>query len=495
MKITSPKLEASNLSLNERALLRCQSALELKDKGEYERAKEVLRPIWRGLVERPETSDLHPSVAAEVLLCVGILTGWIGSRHEIKQAQEAAKNLITESITYYESVGDVRKIAAARAEIAYCYWREGALNEARIMLSQALEKLTAEGNTRARALLKLAVVEWTASRYTVALEILTTNAPLFNKLTNYTTKGTYHNQLAIVLRYLASADKSREYLQRAITEFEKADQNFKAARNNVFRASVKNNVGLILLNQGRFKESHKYLAEARRLSASVRDKVRIAEIDESRAQVLIAEKKFKDAAATAGNAVSVLEKSGQRCLLADALTTHGIALARLRKRDQAQYTFQRAIEVAHQVGALNKAGIAALTLIEEIEDLSSETLHAAYYRASEWLATSQSRELLLRLNAAARRVLLSLRTETKASGAAEIDSTENLMNKPCDLQAEVLKYEGVLIRHTLAKVSGSVTRAASLLGMSYQGLAYVIQARHKDLLKERSPIRRRTRKD
>jgi hypothetical protein len=44
-------------------------------------------------------------------------------------------------------------------------------------------------------------------------------------------------------------------------------------------------------------------------------------------------------------------------------------------------------------------------------------------------------------------------------------------------------------------VSGSVTRAAALLGMSYQGLAYVIESRHKDLLKERSPIRRRSRRD
>ena len=46
--------------------------------------------------------ELHPSVAAEVLLCAGILTGWVGSRNEIKEAQEVAKNLITESITYYE---------------------------------------------------------------------------------------------------------------------------------------------------------------------------------------------------------------------------------------------------------------------------------------------------------------------------------------------------------------------------------------------------------
>lgn len=88
----------------------------------------------------------------------------------------------------YESAGDLKQVAAARAEIAYCYFREGALNEARIMLTEALEKLTTEGNTRARALLKLTTVEWSASRYNVALEILTNNAYLFKKVSRSTKK-------------------------------------------------------------------------------------------------------------------------------------------------------------------------------------------------------------------------------------------------------------------------------------------------------------------
>jgi len=190
------------------------------------------------------------------------------------------------------------------------------------------------------------------------------------------------------------------------------------------------------------------------------------------------------------SSIAVFEKSGQQCLLADALITHGIALARLRRSDQAQFTFQRAVEVAHQVGALNKAGLAALTLVEELPELPPDTLHAAYNRASEWLATSQSQEILLRLNAAARKVFLGLRGATESE-----DSADSLLNKPCDLQEEVLRYERTLIRQALGKVSGSVTRAAAMLGMSYQGLAYIIQSRHKELLKERSPIRRRSRRD
>jgi tetratricopeptide (TPR) repeat protein len=505
MKITSPKLNALHLSANEKALVRCQTALEWKDRGSYCAAQEVMRPLWTRIGEHPDLTGLHASVAAEVMLCVGILTRWIGSKNKVEGAQETAKNLITKSITSYELTGDVMKVAAARVELAYCYWREGAFDEARIMLKDAIQKLTTEGNTRAAAIHGLAVLEWSASNYTESLNILTENSYLFKKITNHAIKGTYHNQLAIVLRGLASSENRQDYFQRAIREYEQADAHFKLANNTVFRADVKNNLGFLLYKLLRFKEAHTYLEQARRLTASIRDKIQIAQIDDTRAQVFIAEKKFKEAEAVARNAVRVLEKSGHQCLLTDALITQGIALARLKQNDHAQFIFQKAIEVAHQVGALNKAGLAALTMIEELDELVPETLYAAYDRASEWLATSQSQDLLLRVNTAARKVFWKLHGESKgeptnaekanAEVATAADKIEALLNKPCHLPSEVLKFEGSLIRQALAKASGSVTRAAALLSVSYQALAYILESRHKDLLKERSPIRRRSRRE
>lgn len=185
----------------------------------------------------------------------------------------------------------------------------------------------------------------------------------------------------------------------------------------------------------------------------------------------------------------MLGKSGHQCLLADALITHGVALARLGKSEQARFTFQRAVEVAHQVGALNKAGLAALTMIEELDDLSRTTLQSSFERASEWLANAQSKELVTRFTAAANKVYVALNGHLVPEEAAEA-----LLNKPFDFHQEVLRHEKTLIRHTLAKGNGSVTRAAQQMGMSYQGLAYIIQSRHPELLKERSPIRKRSRK-
>lgn len=473
--------------MNDAALLRCQTALDLKDKGDYAGAQEAIRPLWRRFVERPDLKALHPSVAAQVLLCSGILTGWLGSKNQIKDAQETAKNLITESITYFESMGDATKIAAAQTEIAYCYWRDGELNEARTMLHEALEKLTTAGNTKARALLKLTTVECSAARYDEALRILNDNKALFHNLTSPATKGSYHSERAIVLWSLATGEKRQDYLEEAVNEYEQADQQFRLARNLVYRADVKNNIGLLLFKLARYKEAHKYLDEARRLTLTFKDKARTAQIDESSAQVFIAEGKLKEAYAGARRAVTAFEKAGHRCMMSEALITEGIALARLRRTDRAQFIFQQAIEIALEVNALNIAGLAALTMIEEIDPLPPETLRAAFQQAREWLSTSQSQEVALRLAEAAGKVIANMREDTKPEEAKEI-----LLTKPGDLEKQVLKYEGALIKRALAQADGVVSHAAPLLGLSYQGLCYIIATRHKKLLNDRTPIRRRS---
>jgi len=483
LKIASPKFHTKHLTANAEAMLRCQTALEHYDREDHQGAQTTMRPLWKGVGYRPNTSGLHESVA-EVLLCTGVLTGWIGNKIQIKDAQEMAKDLIGAAISYFESVGDLKKVAAARAELAYCYWREGKFNEARIMIQEALQRLTTEGDTRAKAILKLTTIEWTSGHFFEALTILNNNAALYEKTPNHTTKGAYHSQIAIVLRNLATPDNRSEYFQRAVNEYKEADLHFKLARNPIYRADVKNNVGFLLYKLSRFKEAHKYLNEARRLTFSLKDKSRTAQIDETRAQVLIAEGKFKEAESVARKAASALVRSGNQCLVADALITQGIALARGGKPEQAQIVFQEAIELALRVEAQNKAGLAALTLIEEVSDLSPATLQAAYERAREWLAEPQSKEVLSRLNQAAGKFVSSVRLSAE-------DATEILLSRGCDFQQGILDAEREMIRQALAQANGRVTHAAALLKLSYQGLAYIIESRHPDLRKERLPIRRR----
>ena len=490
MKTASRKLNTSNLSANDEALFRCRTALEQKDRGDYEGAQKTMRPYWGRVGERPNTRGLDRSVTAEILFCVGVLTSWIGSKNQVSDTQEVAKDLLTQSIAYFESSKDLTKTAVAQSEIAYCYWREGALNEARLWLHEALKKLTFEGAPRARAILKLTTVEWTAGRFREALELLDLNESLFRKISNHTIKGGYHTELAIIHRNLASMENRLEYFRRAISEYREAEKQFRLAHNQVFRADVINNVGFLLFKLGRYKEAHKYLDEARRLTVRFKDKSHTAQIDESRAQVLISEGRITEAERIARRAVSVLRKSGRFCLLAEALITQGVALARLGRSDHARFIFQRAIEAAHQVNALNTAGLASLTLLEEVQHLAPEIVQAAYRQAREWLAHSQSPDTKLRLADVTDKVVASIQTELKAD-----DATEILLTGSGGLQAQLEKYEGVIIKRALAQVGGKVTHAASLLELRYQSLAYKIEHQHPELLNYRTPVRRRQRKD
>jgi tetratricopeptide (TPR) repeat protein len=488
VNIASLKLGSAQGNANDEALLRCKTALEQKDKGDYTGAQETMRPLWKCIGEPPKTAGLEPSTAAEVLLCTGILTSWIGSKNQIPDAQELAKNLITQSMTCFEARRDVAKIAVAQSEIAYCYYREGSVNEARSWLHEALDKLKFESAAKARALLKLTTVECSAGRFHQALERLTDNESLFRKITNHTIKGGYHSELAIILRNLATTENRLEYFRRAIDEYKEAERQFRLAQNPIYRADQLNNIGFLLFKSKHYKEAHKYLDDARRLTARFKDKARTAQIDESRAQVLIAEGKLIDAERIARRAVASLRKGGHLCMMAEALITQGIALARLGRTAHARFIFRQAIETARHVNALNIAGLAALTLLEELQDLSAEILQAAYRQAREWLSNSQSPDIKLRLADVATRVVASIHTELSTDEATEI-----LLTEPGGLRAQLEKHEGVVIKRALDEVEGRVTHAASLLEMRYQSLAYIIERRHPDLLKKRTPIRRRQR--
>src|SRR5574341_782119 len=131
-------------TIDERAELACRLAKQREKAGEYESAYEALIDFWPDRTLPPHVSQLHEVGKAEVLLRVGVLAGLLGAADQTQGSQEAAKNLITQSIELFESVGLVRGAAEARGDLALCYWREGSYDEARINLESALIGLADE---------------------------------------------------------------------------------------------------------------------------------------------------------------------------------------------------------------------------------------------------------------------------------------------------------------------------------------------------------------
>ncbi|MDT4955374.1 MAG: two-component system, NtrC family, response regulator AtoC [Acidobacteriota bacterium] len=414
MSLTSEllrQIDDLGLTPSERAGLRCRLAKELEEAGNYEAAREAMGELWQGVGERPVLESLDARTTVEVLLRAGTLSGWIGSANQIAGAQERAKDLLSESITLFESLSETEKVAEAQTELAYCYWREGAFDEARITLQEALSRLTkSDGDLKAVALLRTAIVERTAKRPHDALRILSEAVPLFDVSSNHTLKGRFYTALATTLENLGAAERRDDYRDRALVEYAAASYHFEQAGHTSYRAAVENNLGFLFFKAGKFDEAYEHLDHARRLFTSLKDKVHSAQVDETRARALLAQGRNFEAEKVVSVAVRTLEKGGEQALLAEALTTHGVALARVGQQEQSRLALERAIEVSEQAGDMEGAGRAALTLIEELKvRLTEDEVREIYCRADELLSGSQHTETIARLRECARHVVTEIR--------------------------------------------------------------------------------------
>src|ERR1700704_2572318 len=121
---------------------KCESARACEKVGDYYGARQALSDVWAVLGERPVLDGLSADSQAEVLLRVGTLTGFLGTTQQIAGAQELAKDLLSESVHGFEAIGDADGLAQAHLGLAVCYWREGAMDEARVCLRTALARAT-----------------------------------------------------------------------------------------------------------------------------------------------------------------------------------------------------------------------------------------------------------------------------------------------------------------------------------------------------------------
>lgn len=492
----------------ENVLPLCELAKGLEEAGEFEIAEEVLRPFWGGASHRPNITGLTGEAKAELLLRTGTLTGWLGSARQIPGSQELAKDLISESSSLFESMALSEKLAEARVNLAVCYWREGGLDEARVTLRLVLESLhESRSEQKLRALLTSAIVESAATRDRSALLIYKEAGPLFESSANHSLKGRFHTSYATVLRSVGTSENREDYIDRALLEYTAASYHFEQAGHKRFQGRVENNVGFLFATLGRFTEAQEHLTRARTLLVSVGDKGGAATVEDSRAQAFLLEGKNDLAENSARSAVRLLREGGEQTLLAEAMTTHGKALARMNQGPNARVILDQAIEIAQTAGHLEGGGIAAVTVIEELSAYLSIKLLQEYYRtAEELLVHSQNRGIKTRLGECARRVLAAEFESVKGSMGTTGNTVEGLAGVPSSiagipssmppgfsLDAEVLRYEGSLIRKALEDSGGSVTRAARLLGVTHQGLAFILNGRHSDLLSIRTPVKKRRR--
>lgn len=486
--------QSRNLSLEERAELSCRVAQQLEKAGEYEAACEALAEFWPERHAPPKLEGLDAATKAQVLLRVGSLAGWLGSAHQTEDSQETAKNLITRSVDIFEELGQVESIAEARGDLALCYWREGAYDEARIHLENALSRLGDEdSDLKAVLLIRAGMIEVTAQRLDAAFRFFNESAPLLEQSTDHALKGTFHNHFAVIFNNLGTAQHRNDYIDRALIEYAAASFHFEQAGHTRYQGCVDINLGFLFFTLGRYAEAHKHLGRAGNLFLEIGDQVHLAQVNDTRARTLLAEERLPEADRFARSAVQTLEKGGEQALLAEALTTYGTVQARLGRHPSARTLLERAIEVAETAGDPEGAGRARLSIIEELaEQTSAVGLASIFKSAAELLLRSQDPSAGKRLISCARKVISAFDSQDRGPGGVAAVGQSGW--EGFSLKKEVHSYEQAIIARALKDAQGSVTRAARLLGFRHhQSLISVINARHKELLKTRAAVRKRRR--
>lgn len=453
-------------------LKRCAKASELIYAGQHEQAKETLAGLWRGVGEYPNVDHYAPETAAEVLLQCGVLSGYLAEA-EAMATQEKSKDLLTEALGIFEACDNQSKISEANCELGCCYFRAGAFDEARIVFAEAFHGATPE--QYGRIVIGSAIVETATGCYEKAYSILIEAKPFFDEASD-ALKARWHGLMGVLLRRTARG--RIEYLDRAIIEFTAAIYHYEIAGHIRYCGGNLNNLAPILYKLGRYAEAHEQLDRAHLIFSRLRDKGTLAQVEETRACALIAEGRYVDAFRVIKGVVEVLERGGESALLVDALTTKAIVQARLRDHVQASQTFRHAIKVGEESGARFNAGLAAISMMEELK-LPGRTLFRAYRTADECLSQTQDEEVMARLRGCARLAVNQL-------GGPQLD-------KNFSLRSALHLLEGRYIEEALIRSGGRITKAASLLGISHQALRNVLDNRQQHLLSKRLPLKKRYR--
>ena len=185
----------------------------------------------------------------------------------------------------------------------------------------------------------------------------------------------------------------------------------------------------------------------------------------------------------------VLERGDHQAYLAEAVTTHAVALARLGNDVRARTLFDRAFDIAVMAGDHECAGLAKLSIIEEMGGKTpAKDLMTIYRSALNCLQNSQSPCAVKRLMACGEMIFQML---------DRLDYEELEFNEPWEgfsFKRHVKASESRVIERALRDAEGSVTKAAKFLGFKHhQSLISLLNTRHRDLVDKRSAARKRRR--
>jgi tetratricopeptide (TPR) repeat protein len=444
---------------------------ELEDAGEYNEAALELGSWWQGAGIRPAKVDsLSENERAQILSRIGSLSGWYGSREQTKEVQDGAKDLLSEAIGLFEKTGDKANAIETRSDLAVCYWREGAYNEARDFLKETLgTRAKISSALRGKILLRMVNVEISTYHYADALRLVDEATSLVEKFGDSLLLGKLYFHRALIMRKMAEEGNNPKLLDSAVADYRLAAEFYQQAGHLQFLANVENNTGFLFFTMKKYEESQRHYDAALEILTHQKDMGIAGPVYDNKAQTFLAQGKLEEAEKAARTSVIMLRDGDENASLAESLTTLGTILSRRKNFAQAALSFTEAKESALLVRDAERAGSALLTQLEELQEfLEPAEYDKVYSEAAGLLENSPRLQTVDRLNRAAMNISV-------------VSTNFNWEN--FSLPDAVMAYEGEIILKAITESNGRVTKAATLLGLSHQNLSLILHQRHRELKK------------
>jgi hypothetical protein len=200
---------------------------------------------------------------------------------------------------------------------ACALWHDGRLKDARLVLEREIKKSEIDAEEIVLCRILLAQIHWAEADFAEALTILQA-AETLATATSHQAQARFHNALGNIYRKLAEAGDASSF-DKSLTAYEAARFYAEQAADFTFAGYLANNIALVLCRLERTGEAHEQLAIARRYF--IDDEVRAAEVEETEAQVYLAEHNPQAARSLALHACYIFDKFGETRLLNDALRT------------------------------------------------------------------------------------------------------------------------------------------------------------------------------
>lgn len=366
-RILPNQIASIDLTPSEQVQVNCTVAREQIDLGNHEAACKILGARWT-FGEWPRLDGLNQQSCADLLFTAGELASYVANTTQILRGQKHAEQLLNGSIALFEQLGLRRRAAEGRIELALCYYRQGLFDISRHTLTRVLDQLSEESSDlRGLALIRLATVERHSGRLNDALSKLQQAMPIVEVTGPWTTARCFL-ELASTYKDLAIAETSPRYSDQAKDFYIKALSEFEAIGHHRYVAVVENNLGLLLLGAGLYKESEEYLLRSLRSFISFSDSIATAQVNETLARLYIETKQYDLAQEVIDRAVKILDRTDGEALLAEAVTTSGLVAAKQFRVNDAKKSFEAAYNIAERCGDSEGAGRALLIMLEELKD-------------------------------------------------------------------------------------------------------------------------------